>query len=53
MASAFETIASFIALTISAAIDLSEPVHCVVQPMSAAASRMPYCTAVLNGFVVA
>ena len=52
MASAFAAIAELTALTISAAIELAEPVHCVVQPVSAAASRMPYWVAVKNGLVV-
>ena len=52
MASALEAIAEFIALTISTALLVAEPVHCVVQPVSAAASCIPYCSGVLNGLVV-
>src|SRR5579875_3977564 len=52
IALAFAAIAAFIALTISAASLVAEPVHCESQPSRAQASWMPYCVGTKNGLVV-
>src|SRR3712207_2713144 len=52
MPSAFELIAVFVASTISATTELTDPVHWNSQPRSLQASSAPYCVGVKNGFVV-
>src|SRR5918911_1090593 len=50
--SALEEMAVLVALTISATIELAEPVHWDEQPSRAQASWAPYCVGVKNGLVV-
>src|ERR1700710_2723200 len=52
MPSAFAEIAVFIAVTIWATFEVSDPVHWYVHFTSAQASWMPYWVAWKNGFVV-